>query len=62
MSTKGMEVRSSMDAVLLRFRTMSHGHEPVTEHPAYGGSSLVTNFMLAALLLRVSDITARVRR
>jgi len=29
---------------------------------AYGGSSLVTNFMLAAVLLRVSDITARVRR
>ena len=29
---------------------------------AYGGSSLVTNFMVVALLLRVSDITARVRR
>ncbi|HEV2250082.1 MAG TPA: FtsW/RodA/SpoVE family cell cycle protein [Candidatus Limnocylindria bacterium] len=29
---------------------------------AYGGSSLVTNFMLCGLLLRVSDITARVRR
>jgi peptidoglycan glycosyltransferase len=29
---------------------------------AYGGSSLVTNFMLCALLLRVSGITARVRR
>ena len=29
---------------------------------AYGGSSLVTNFMLCALILRVSDITARVRR
>ncbi|HEY8730456.1 MAG TPA: FtsW/RodA/SpoVE family cell cycle protein [Candidatus Limnocylindria bacterium] len=29
---------------------------------AYGGSSLVTNFMLVALLLRVSDVTARVRR
>jgi len=28
---------------------------------AYGGSSLVTNFMLIALLLRVSDVTARVR-
>lgn len=28
---------------------------------AYGGSSLVTNFMLVALLLRVSDVTARVR-
>jgi peptidoglycan glycosyltransferase len=29
---------------------------------AYGGSSLVTNFMLCALLLRVSDVTARVHR
>ena len=29
---------------------------------AYGGSSLMTNFMLVGLLLRVSDITARVRR
>ena len=28
---------------------------------AYGGSSLVTNFVLVALLLRVSDVTARVR-
>ena len=28
---------------------------------AYGGSSLVTNWMLVALLLRVSDVTARVR-
>ena len=28
---------------------------------AYGGSSLVANFLIVALLLRVSDVTARVR-
>ncbi len=28
---------------------------------SYGGSSLVTNFLIVALLLRVSDVTARVR-
>lgn len=28
---------------------------------SYGGSSLVTNFVIIALLLRVSDVTARVR-
>lgn len=29
---------------------------------SYGGSSLVTNFVIVALLLRVSDISARIRR
>jgi cell division protein FtsW (lipid II flippase) len=28
---------------------------------SYGGSSLITNFLIVALLLRVSDVTARVR-
>ena len=28
---------------------------------SYGGSSLVTNFVIVALLLRVSDISARIR-
>jgi cell division protein FtsW (lipid II flippase) len=28
---------------------------------SYGGSSLVTNFVIVALLLRVSEISARIR-